>query len=429
MSAVDVSVCAMYDGEARGSRLLDRSRLSPQDQRLVLVGSRYSLTFEDISESLVMRLPDFKPPPPVMRKDGQIINPRLRTRAAGRGQASARSARSWSRRRARIDNDQGDEAASEEHGGGGDQLHDADNDHNDAEDDAGDEEPGEDLDDLIQVLAVTARRLASVKLGRKCSGSKVPPSELKKKRQRARLAGRLVTGGVIPNARCLEQVLPLLHRLHRLRSPATSVPANAKKGGKGGKADKPHQAFAVMHSDLGKYEIRSGYGTAVAESQEGSYQVNVVFAAVLSRIALALSAMVLDTACQRTCCDRRWLRERRDLLDVCGLETKKVDCRDWFEFGKGDPLPVDHRACVPAVLDNGSSFFFGAGVLDAGIPLLASNPLLKALGVILDPPRMVAYFEQLSAEVPVVNLNGHLAVNVAAFSADTVASLKQYMDS
>ena len=65
---------AMYDGEARGSRLLDRARLSPQDQCLVLVGARYSLALDDIAESLVMQFPDFKAPPPVMGKDGQLIS-------------------------------------------------------------------------------------------------------------------------------------------------------------------------------------------------------------------------------------------------------------------------------------------------------------------------------------------------------------------
>ena len=73
LQAVDINVTAMYDGDARGSRLLDRARLSPQDQRLVLVGARYSMVFEDISESLVMQFPDFKPAPPVMSKDGQLI--------------------------------------------------------------------------------------------------------------------------------------------------------------------------------------------------------------------------------------------------------------------------------------------------------------------------------------------------------------------
>ena len=101
--------------------------------------------------------------------------------------------------------------------------------------------------------------------------------------------------------------------------------------------------------------------------------------------------MVLDTACQRTCCGRRWLQEHQDFLADYELKTIKVDCRDQFQFGKGDRIPAEYRAYVPAILDDGSLFYFGADVLNAGVPLLASNPLLKALGVVLDLPRMVAY--------------------------------------
>ena len=56
--------------------------------------------------------------------------------------------------------------------------------------------------------------------------------------------------------------------------------------------------------------------------------------------------VVLDTACQRTCCGRRWVQEHQDLLTV-------YDCRDRFQFGKGDLIPADLRAYILAVLDDG----------------------------------------------------------------------------
>ena len=52
LKAVGVEVTLMYDSEARGNRLLERARLSPHDQ-----GSRYSLEFEDIAESMAMGSP------------------------------------------------------------------------------------------------------------------------------------------------------------------------------------------------------------------------------------------------------------------------------------------------------------------------------------------------------------------------------------
>ena len=59
LGAVGVEVSAMYDSDARGNRLLERAKLGANDQRLILVGSRYSLAFEDVSESMCMQFPDF----------------------------------------------------------------------------------------------------------------------------------------------------------------------------------------------------------------------------------------------------------------------------------------------------------------------------------------------------------------------------------
>ena len=312
-----------------------------------------------------------------------------------------------------------EEAASENQAG---DLADDDQNQDDQADDANDADPGDDLGDLVQVLTVTARRLASVKLGRKFSGSKVPPSELKKKTACA-ACGEI--GHWRGDLQCK------VSGSGASASTSTSGPASAMPAKKGGKGDKPHQSFTVMHSDLGNYEVRSGYGAAFAtDDQPGQFQVNVVYTTQdVAHNSGFVGYMVLDTACQRTCCGRRWLQEHGALLAAHDLDMVKADCRDQFQFGKGEPVHADHRAYVPAVLDDGSAFCFGAGVLDAGIPLLASNPLLKALGMVLDLPRMIAYFESVSAEVPVVNLKGHLAVNIAAFSVETTASLKQRMTS
>ena len=298
LSAVDISVSAMYDSEARGSRLLDRSRLSPQDQRLVLVGSRYSLTFEDISESLAMQFPDFKPPPPVMGRDGQMI-----TRAKGTGKFGNQGQQAPTQdqkhsggkgggkpgaRKVSVTEagaEAGEQALDEGDEGGSDNPENnqaADDDHNDDPgDDDGDPDQGDDLDDLAQVLTVTARRLASVRLGRKFSGNKVPPSELKKKTACA-ACGEVGHWRGDPQCRVSGTGASTATSSS---NPGSSTTALAKKGGKGAKPDKPHQAFTVMHSDLGNYEVRSGYGTAFsAEQPEGHYQVRMLC------IALALSA-------------------------------------------------------------------------------------------------------------------------------------------
>lgn len=73
LASVGVSVEGMYDDESRGNRLLERSRLSPENQRLALIGSRYSLNFEAILESLCMSFPEHKQAPPLFGKDGTPI--------------------------------------------------------------------------------------------------------------------------------------------------------------------------------------------------------------------------------------------------------------------------------------------------------------------------------------------------------------------
>ena len=72
LEALGVNITGMYDAEARGNRLLERARLTLQDQRLILVGARYSLAFDDIADSMVLQYPEFKTAPPVVNKDGTL---------------------------------------------------------------------------------------------------------------------------------------------------------------------------------------------------------------------------------------------------------------------------------------------------------------------------------------------------------------------
>ena len=66
LAAIGVSTSGMYDSESRGNRLLERTRLTPDLQRLVLIGAGNTLEFERIRESLNFQFPDFCSP-----SDGQ----------------------------------------------------------------------------------------------------------------------------------------------------------------------------------------------------------------------------------------------------------------------------------------------------------------------------------------------------------------------
>ena len=172
----------------------------------------------------------------------------------------------------------------------------------------------------------------------------------------------------------------------------------------------PHQTFYIR--DAGSYE-------ATDDPDYGSpFQVNVVYRiqAEPGHDADFSQLMILDTACQRTCCGTaweeshdRWLREHR-------LRPHHISCSDAFQFGRGDPLKAARRTYIPAGI-GGTNMIFGAGVVDAKVPLLASNKLLDQLGMILDLPRDLVSFEKLSVTVPLHRVSGHLAVCITDFNA------------
>ena len=296
-----------------------------------------------------------------------------------------------------------------------------DPDDQDEQGEGDDQDPDDDnddteLQDLAQVLTVTARRLASTRLGRKYSGSKVPAAELKK---RTSCAACGETGHWKGDAEC-----KLSGNKGSSSSKAPSAkgspgkPSAAAPSGKAGDRSgkgQPHQAFTVTHSDLGSYELYTEeYGQSFADPK---YSVSVVFSAQLLHEVGSqfVGYMVLDTACQRTCCGRSWAAKHFDLLKGFDLQPVKAPIHDQFQFGKGAPVEADCRAYVPVSFNDHIPLLIGTGVLDAEVPLLASNVLLKALGMILDLPSMSVTFQALGCSAPVHMINGHLSVRIDCF--------------
>ena len=65
LKAVGVDMTLSYDDEARGSRLLDRAKLTSEQQRMILVGTGQRMEFDIICSALVMQYPDYRPAPPL----------------------------------------------------------------------------------------------------------------------------------------------------------------------------------------------------------------------------------------------------------------------------------------------------------------------------------------------------------------------------
>ncbi|CAK9056155.1 unnamed protein product [Durusdinium trenchii] len=119
LQSVSVDIRGMYDDESRGNRLLERSRLSPENQRLVLIGSAYNLAYE-------------------------------------------------------VEDDQLEAIEEEDDPHESEAEHEAEqeDDQYDQQELADEEAPEESFADIAEVLTVTAKKLQSLTLGRKFSGSK-----------------------------------------------------------------------------------------------------------------------------------------------------------------------------------------------------------------------------------------------------------------
>lgn len=186
LRAVGIEINATFDEEALGSRLLDRSGLSHSDQRMVLVGTQQSLAFETIAETLALQWPEFRPPPPIFTKEGKGYGKQGKSTMSQ--SSSSTTSLTSTAPSSRPSSGKGtmprrvfmtETVEEEPH----DEADPAEGEHLAPEADEGDNEPPEEdeepelleddeqgdleLQELANVLTVTARKLSGVTLGRK----------------------------------------------------------------------------------------------------------------------------------------------------------------------------------------------------------------------------------------------------------------------
>ena len=65
LQSMQIGLEAAFSSEALGYRLLERCKLSPDQQRIVLVGSQQSFEYELVRKSLLLQFPEGKAPPPL----------------------------------------------------------------------------------------------------------------------------------------------------------------------------------------------------------------------------------------------------------------------------------------------------------------------------------------------------------------------------
>ena len=444
LKSVGIDIAGTYDAESLGARLLDRSGLSPDNQRLVLVGTQQQLNFELVAESMNLQYPDFRGAPPLHGKEGSkgsgkssfkgsrptSSSSSMASTSSGKGNAfrsSSTSSSSSTTRAAYVAEAQdGDDAAldpiQEDYG-------EADAPEEDGElNDDGDEQEEElipddpeeeiNLEELSHVLTVTARRLAGVTLGRKLSSRKPgthtsESAEIAKRKQASHCAACGARGHWKDDDIC-----PMKSKTGS-SSRQSSGSGQSKFPKSKASPKQPSQAFQVVHHEHGRVEVSDeGYGNmfqcnmVVFPKQE----VNEVLVSSTDELVRFL---VLDSACQRTCCGERWYHEHTNMLTKkFKLMPKEISCDDVFQFGKGAPQTAEFRSYLPTCLDEQHPFLLATAVLKTGIPLLGSSKLLQRLGTILNMPDGLIHFRTLGFTMPLLKHNGHLVVDIMKFPKD-----------
>ncbi|CAK9010797.1 unnamed protein product [Durusdinium trenchii] len=378
LKSVGVEISGTFDSDSLGSRLLDRSGLSYQDQRMVLIGAQQSLDFETIAECLVLQWPEFRTAPLVVNKDGQSkgagkskhgTSPTSSTTSGSSSSAftkgsgkSMSSGKSMPRRQTYI-TEVIDEEAFE-----ADEFEDAHEQPDELEAEAEQEEQPEDeegqeatddvtddLTHLAQVVTVTARKLSGITLGRKFSTgnkSKKSPDELRK-------VTHCSACGALGHW-YQDQACPMNQGAGAGKagkpgkgSKGSSSSSYRQTSGPDKKADRPHQVSVVHHEHL-SLEVNdappSDYGTMFAINMVTNLPFQVHETKGFGTGHDLTGYMVLDSACQRTCAGKAWYRSHGDMLFKHHLKTKEIPSEDVFQFGKGEPTTFLMRTAPPAWL-------------------------------------------------------------------------------
>ena len=426
LESIGVKPSGMYDSEAMGNRLLERSRLSPENGRLVLIGSSFNLSFEAIAESLCMTFPEHKQLPPLFGKDGQPIkafqkrdsfsssSSGISTAASSSSSTSASSSKGKGKGKSKFHLKQAfatehteleavqEEVEADEDENIGEEFHDVEeeydgHDANENDDDADAELP--DFSEVVECLTVTAKKLQSLTLGRKYTGD----LSIQERKKVTTCSACGEPGHWLGDAEC---------------SKTATSKSSGKAMGKGkskSKSDgKPKKVFFTTTTQQGP-ETHQLPEQPPEVPNYFSFMINMVTSnhqVFYMDSSSMVGLMVLDTACQRMCCGSMWLDEHTKILKQHRLLPHLVPTAEVFQFGRGGPIAAKARAYIPSCI-GGLNVLLGASIVETGIPLLASNTFLESTGAVLDLGNHRVHFAKLGISVDMRKVNDHLTIRRA----------------
>ena len=278
------------------------------------------------------------------------------------------------------------------------------------------------MQDLASVLTVTSKKLQSTVLGRKYSGK---PKTIEERKKNSTCSACGEQGHWHGDSIC-----PMSGTGSKGQSGRGGKSSNGKSSGKGGKAGRdssnfnqnPKKAFVVnsqtQQDDQVEHDGSTTTTTPMTFFTFTSHLVgDPIFEVHATEIQEFVGYMVLDTACQRSCCSEDWIDRHAQTLADFRLSIKMVNATDVFQFGSGKPQTSKQRACFPVSFEGQKQqgVLLGVSVLTAGIPFLASNTLLGRLGCVLDMPKGIVYFSTIDVALPLRFHMGHIVVNIASF--------------
>lgn len=197
-----------------------------------------------------------------------------------------------------------------------------------------------DLDQLSQVLTVTGRTLAGLTLGRKFTTKKPGTSSsaiaaaIAKRKQSSHCSACGGRGHWKDDDVCPVKGKQQSHAKGNERGPPS------KPNSSSASSQKPQQVFPVVRHDRGHIEIHDteDFGNAFVCKMVNSLSFHVHEVQAFSSVDF-IRKMILDSACQRTCCGRQWYQANSGyLVENFKLRCKHIETSDLFQFEKGNPL-------------------------------------------------------------------------------------------
>ena len=421
--SVNIMVEKMYDGEARGARMLERTKLPVEMQRQVLIGTMQSLEFDTVKDALLFQYPDHRAAPPLFGQHHGAPHHRQpfkgrgkgKDKGAGKGDGNKGKSQAWI---TDYTNDEQDyQQTDQEYEPNADDSLDIIYEDGPEEDPEDADQEGEldddqdfDPEEISQILTVTARKLAGMTQARKFRntgpGNKRSIAD-RKKSSHCAACGQ--PGHWKGDPECGAS-----------GGASSSTPRHAKgkgggkDGGKEGKVAKVHFTRLRPGHDLldeqpDQHTSHQVYTISLPPVQHHNMQVG------LTGAPQAAGYVILDTACQRLCAGKEWSQAHATKLSRHRAEAFQVERNEVFEFGSGPPLTSTVTWGIPATFAHNLCILFPC-ILEAPIPCLASRSLLSTLQAVIDLGRNEVYFGALNATATLHMVNGHIAINILEFT-------------